>query len=489
VQAAPRQLFGLTLKHNYVALGYPIGEDDFVHNWLVGEDGISGKLGKLNTIAGLVDGMSDPQIKLYLLTRSVVQHVPYLARVIPRHQLEPLLQAFDLRIRRSLANIAGLTNINDDAWRQAKLPYKLGGLQLQNTLLTADAALLGSLSSFGSLTLQLLRLPINANDGINLLLLHPEARDLVDRYNTQSGSTHDFSAFPTGLSQKDLAEPINERECESFLLTLSQESRARVLSSSGLAASAIYFAVPNHFFGTKVSPQFFEQIIQLRLGVVTAVSPRCSYCGELNDSNGVHQTTCQRSGLLGQRHNNVRNAFGTLLHTAGIMFDYETRHLIPGSDARPGDLVIHDFTEAGQVPFDVTVVSPTCPTNLANGQVKAKMANQADDDKRNKYKGTNVQPLSFESHGCPSRHSRWFINRIAERLAELNADLRLDELAIMTQRLYIYQRISIALQVGNARMLILCGNRLAARQDNNRPNELAPLVDFTFVENREILSA
>jgi hypothetical protein len=33
-QAAPRQLFGLTLKHNYVALGYPIGEDDFVHNWL-----------------------------------------------------------------------------------------------------------------------------------------------------------------------------------------------------------------------------------------------------------------------------------------------------------------------------------------------------------------------------------------------------------------------------------------------------------------------
>jgi hypothetical protein len=78
------------------------------------------------------------------------------------------------------------------------------------------------------------------------------------------------------------------------------------------------------------------------------------------------------------------------------------------------------------------------------------MANQADDDKRNKYKGTNVQPLSFESHGCPSRHSRWFINRIAERLAELNAcfielnaDLRLDELAIMTQRLYIYQRIPL----------------------------------------------
>jgi hypothetical protein len=41
-------LLTLPHQHNYVALGYPIGEDEYVNKWLVGDDGIGGKLGKLN---------------------------------------------------------------------------------------------------------------------------------------------------------------------------------------------------------------------------------------------------------------------------------------------------------------------------------------------------------------------------------------------------------------------------------------------------------
>ena len=39
------------------------------------------------------------------------------------------------------------------------------------------------------------------------------------------------------------------------------------------------------------------------------------------------------------------------------------------------------------------------------------------------------------------------MHRIAERMTEMSADLRLDELAILTQALYIAQKINIALQV------------------------------------------
>ena len=73
-QDAPTTLLGLPLKHNYVALGYPIGEPVFIREWLVGPSGNGGKLAKLNRIADLVDGLSDAQTKLYLLSRSVVQH-------------------------------------------------------------------------------------------------------------------------------------------------------------------------------------------------------------------------------------------------------------------------------------------------------------------------------------------------------------------------------------------------------------------------------
>ena len=483
-----KALLTLPHKHGYVALGYPIGDEEYVQNWLVGNDGNGGKLAKLNHVASLVNALSDSQTKLYLTSRSVVQHAPYLARIIPKTQLQPLLARFEATLRHTVSSIAGVTNLTDPAWRQAKLPYKQSGLQIQDPVLTADAAYLGSLSSFGPLTLQILGLEPNLADGINLLQLDPLAEIIVNNYNAASGMNYDVRAFPTGLSQKDLAEPLYQREHDSLLQTLSLESKARLLSCSSLASQAIYTAVPNAFFGTKVPTHVFEKIVQFTLGNVVG-SPTCSYCGHANDANGIHQTTCQKSGLAKQRHDNVTNAFSAILTTAGLVIDHEVTGMIAGSNQRPGDIVVHNFTEAGAVPFDITIVSPTCSTHVAKGQIHCDVANSADDDKRKKYKGIRVHPLSFESHGLPSRGSRWFMSRCAERMTELNFDLQLDELAVLTQRLYIAQRISVALQIGNARMLLLCGNRQAARQDEQyRPDELAPMVDFRHVSRRAILS-
>lgn len=480
-------LLNLPHKHNYVALGYPIGEPTFVESWLVDENLGGGKLAKLIHIANLVDNMSDKQIKLYLHTRSVVQHVPYLARILPRSQLQQLLFGFDTRIRRSLANIAGQSDVTDDAWRQAKLPYNLGGLQLQDPSLTADAAFLGSLSSFGPLTLKMLGLPPNQNDGIDLTIIDADAEAAVERYNTAAGTDYDVRAFPTGLSQKDLAETLHQREYDSIYNNSSPESKARLQSSAGLQASAIYLAVPNPFFGTKVPNHLFEKIVQFRLGVVNG-STHCSFCGHLNDANGIHQTTCGKSGLFYQRHNNIANTFASCLQTAGVTVEHEVRGMIPGNNQRPGDIVVHNFTGPGPIPFDVTVVSNTCATHIAKNTRRGELADWADDDKRNKYAGTLVNPLSFESHGCPSRGARWFMHRIAERMTEMSADLRLDELAILTQALYIAQKINIALQVGNARMLLACGNRLAARQEDRAHDQLAPMVDLRNVQRREFLA-
>ena len=402
---------------------------------------------------------------------------------------EPFKVGFEATIRHSTSSIAGVTNLTDTAWRQAKLPYKLSGLQLQDPVLTADAAYLGSLSSFGNLTLQMLGRAPGPADGIDLLQLDPIAGIIVANYNDAAGTDYDVRAFPTGLSQKDLAEPLHQREYDSLIQTLSPESKARVLSCSSLVSQAIYTAVPSPFFGTKVPTHAFEKIVQFTLGNVVG-NPKCSYCGQDNDANGIHQTTCPRSGLAHQRHDNVKNAFSAILKTAGLFVEHEVSGMIAGSNRRPGDIVVHNFTEAGAVPFDVTIVSPTCPTNIVKGQVHGDVANWADDQKRRSYVGTRVNPLSFESHGCPSRGSRWFMHRIAERMTDVNFDLRLDELAELTQRLYIAQRISVAIQIGNARMLLLCGNRLAARQDERyQPDELAPMVDLRHIPRRAILNA
>jgi len=82
------------------------------------------------------------------------------------------------------------------------------------------------------------------------------------------------------------------------------------------------------------------------------------------------------------------------------------------------------------------------------------------------------------------------MHRLADRMTELNVDLRLDRLAVMTQRLYIAQRINIALQMGNAKMLLLCGSHHAANQASDRhTDELGPMVDMRNVERRALMSA
>ena len=75
-----------------------------------------------------------------------------------------------------------------------------------------------------------------------------------------------------------------------------------------------------------------------------------------------------------------------------------------------------------------------------------------------------------------------------KRLADQMLD-RLDEDAtskhrMLVQRLYIYEKISIALQRSNAQMIRLCGNPHLAQRELNNPSADLPLVDLTFVEWR-----
>ena len=228
------------------------------------------------------------QIKLYLHTRSVTSSLPL------TNHLSPTASRALVWLRRQnpsiFANVAGLTDVTDDAWRQAKLPYNLGGLQLQDPSLTADAAYLGPFLVWTSPHYADVGPPPNQNDGINLLLIDADAETVVDRYNAAAGTDYDVRAFPTRLAQKDLASLFTNYEYDSLYTLSSPESKARIQSSAGLQASAIYLAVPNHFFGTKVTNHLFEKIVQFRLGNVNG-STHCSYCGHLNDANGIHQTT------------------------------------------------------------------------------------------------------------------------------------------------------------------------------------------------------
>lgn len=261
------------------------------------------------------------------------------------------------------------------------------------------------------------------------------------------------------------------------------------MSATGILASAWLTAVPYNFFNTKFTPSEFQTSVQLRLGNVVGTT-LCTQCGEPNDSDGNHQLTCLKAGHFVYRHNLIRDSLAHIGTSAHIQTRTEGTGYIAGTQRRPGDVIFTDFLANGTLLCDVAVINPMCDNwiNLAiRGRGVAVAAK--DEEKRNEYRPDliEVQPVCFEALGCPSSGAIYIINALANRLANYTADYMLDDLNISAQTLYVHQRVSVALQKGNALMINHCGKRMPLQDDQLGIANFGPVVDMTFVEPQEVL--
>jgi hypothetical protein len=108
------------------------------------------------------------------------------------------------------------------------------------------------------------------------------------------------------------------------------------------------------------------------------------------------------------------------------------------------------------------------------GQNPGAVARQADADKRQKYGQQQVVPFALETYGTFSPSARFVLKSVVDNAIAVNPDF--DRLSEKIQRMYCLQRISIALQNGNAQMILACSDTLAARRMNNSFDAYAPIV-------------
>ena len=98
------------------------------------------KLGRHSSILDL----EDAQVKLHLL-RSChgVCKINHLLRTVPPHLVEEELHTFDQGLRSTLFKILKCP-VSDKSWRQASLPFTLGGMGLREAPASAMAAFINS---------------------------------------------------------------------------------------------------------------------------------------------------------------------------------------------------------------------------------------------------------------------------------------------------------------------------------------------------------
>ena len=91
----------------------------------------------------------------------------------------------------------------------------------------------------------------------------------------------------------------------------------------------------------------------------------CPTCGQHSDKTGDHAFACVRSSDRIARHDLLRDLIYEAASSASLAPVKEEKHLLPGSQARPGDVMIRRWSDGKDAALDVTVTSPLASSNLA----------------------------------------------------------------------------------------------------------------------------
>ena len=461
-----------------VVLGAPVGYRAFTHAKL------EERVEKVRQVTELLPLLEDPHSE-YVLLRSclALPKVMFMLRAVNTMEHQEVLAKYDSITRGALSRILG-TPVSDLQWAQSKLPVAMGGLGLRAASDHASVAHAISVISAKSLVDDLLgpggRAP---NSQVDQGGLAPNSQDalalptlplplLEDITAKQGGETVVTVESLVGVSQKMASLKVDQKN-KSFLSNLiAEEGNTRDIarfSSLGLPHSGSWLSVvPSPPLGLHLRPAEFIPVLKYRLGIpVFSSAGPCTACGAEADCMGDHALGCPRTSDRIARHNMIRDVLYEAAASADLGPSREEPHLLPGTAARPGDVIIRRWHNGQDVAIDVTVASPLSPTYVAGAAAEAgKTLAKAYDRKMRdtaeacRTQGLQFFPLAVETLGGFHSVATGVVRRIGQALARKKG---CEEREPTSQ---LFSRLSLTLMRGNAMMLCSrCPDVIAAEVD------------------------
>ena len=160
-------------------------------------------------------------------------------------------------------------------------------------------------------------------------------------------------------------------------------------------------------------------------------------------------------GMKGGRHDRIRDKIFKEAQLASLSPTSEMPGLIPGSQSRPADVYVPTWINGKKVAFDVSVVSPTqeAVVHRAADFPAAAIEMRKNAKNRAHYENCRVQgiafvPLIVETFGGWDRDAVKHLKDMARQSARRWGKNDADEIK------HFFQRLSVALQRGNAALLV-----------------------------------
>jgi hypothetical protein len=366
----------------------------------------------------------------------------YFLRSAPCFLKPAILERYDTIIRNALVKILNV-QLSEEAWNQATLPVSKGGLGIRPA---SEVALAGYLSS------------VNATAGIVQSLLPTNVRG--QQCNHYESALHEWKLLSrlvdppqNPIFQSEWDKPLYEVKFDQLLQSATSEAeRARLLAVSSESASDWLHAIPIPSLGLHLDPMNLHINCGLRLGSPICHPHECN-CGEMVERNGRHGLACKLARGRKTRHEEVNQLIKRGLDQAKVPSSLEPVGLSRLGDGRRPDGVTYTSWKNGKcLIWDFTCADTLCKSYVKKASKEVGSAAATREDKK-VIKYSNLSdyhfvPVGIETYGTYGPQAMKLITKIGKKIQEATGEKR--------STFYLKQRISIAIQKGNAQCVRGC---------------------------------
>ncbi|KAJ0176783.1 hypothetical protein K1T71_007962 [Dendrolimus kikuchii] len=454
-------------KKNLTLLGAPVFEESFNSFFDDKIQNFTHKVDNLKIIS---------KHSAYFIIRHClfVPNFMYVLRCSPLWRHSNILNVLDSTIRQSLTSILNLPfDFEDRTWTQATLPIRLGGLGIRKI---SDVALPAFLSSVYS-TVDLIGKLINPS------LSDFEVPYLAEARNAWSLACPSQNYPVEPKSQKLWDGPLSKLVYKNLLSTsVNEAERARLLAVSKWESGLWLQALPSSNLGTLLDDTTFRIAASIRLGAPTVVPHHCQ-CGDKVGGSGHHGLSCVRSAGRIPRHAALNDIIRRALVTTGTPAILEPNGLCRDDGKRPDGMSLVPWKMGRPLVWDATCVDTLAASHLPDTAVVAGAAAARQEDlKRRKYasvgSGYIFAAFGVETLGPWGPEAHRLYRDLSKRLIDVSRN--------QNAGLYFGQRISVAIQRGNAASVSSDTSYLTS-EAKARPPPPAPKADALAERLRGLL--
>ena len=362
-------------------------------------------MNQLGTLSKFAD--ADPHAAYAAFTYGFLQKWKYVQRTVPgiKHLFQPLENCIRNTFIPSLIGRA----VSDMERKVFELPKKLGGLNIQNPVNTADNEYKWSQQLTQALSSKMVQQQLHFDESSEVR--ERQHQQLVRTVREQKKTIHDFQSH-------------------SVLQEVDSEMERSIQLATGKGSSIWLNTLPIKKLGYSLNKQEFQDAIALRYNFkIKGMAAHCA-CGKPNSID--HALVCKLEGYTIMRHNEVRNLEADLL--SAVCRDVQTEPaLIPlsgqnfGRSANHQDMARLDVSARGfwgpmeKAFFDVRIFHPNADSNRS--KTLPQLFASHDTEKKRTYNQRIIDvehatftPLVFSTSGGESLECLRYHKRLATLL-------------------------------------------------------------------------